>query len=104
MPSAQIPATMSNRVTEGIDGHNILKSDIVSDALEPIALIGLDLKFPQDAVSAESFWRLLIEGRSAMTEVPQERFNPDAFYHSDTTRINVVCMSRAISKPDSFRI
>ena len=60
------------------------------DALEPIAVIGLDLKFPQDAVSAETFWRLLIEGRSAMTEVPKDRFNLDAFYHPDATRANAV--------------
>ena len=60
------------------------------DALEPIAVIGLDLKLPQDAVSAETFWRLLIEGRSAMTEVPKDRFNLDAFYHPDATRANAV--------------
>ena len=51
--------------------------------MEDIAIIGFSLRFPQDAVSAESFWNMLDEGRSAATEVPETRFNIDAFYHPD---------------------
>ncbi|KAF4624686.1 hypothetical protein G7Y89_g13484 [Cudoniella acicularis] len=58
--------------------------------MEPIAIIGLSLKFPQDAVSADDFWQLLVEGRSAVTEVPSDRFNINAFYHPDTTRTNTI--------------
>jgi Beta-ketoacyl synthase, N-terminal domain len=60
------------------------------DKLEAIAVIGLALRFPQDATSAESFWQMLVEGRSAMTEVPKERFNIDAFHHSGPKKANVV--------------
>ena len=56
---------------------------------EPIAVCGISLKFPQDAVSAETFWTMLSEKRSAMTEFPQDRFNIDAFY--DPNRRNVLC-------------
>lgn len=38
----------------------------------------------------ETFWQMLMEGRSAMTEVPQDRFNIDAFYHPDPTRLDTV--------------
>ena len=96
MSGVQLPATLSNGNIESTGGHSMLKSAMGSDTLEPIALIGLDMKFAQDVVSAESFWRLLIEGRSAMTEVPKDRFNLNAFYHSDATRTNAVCTSPSV--------
>ena len=55
--------------------------------MEDIAIIGFSLRFPQDAVSPESFWDMLVEGRSAATEVPASRFNIDAFYHPDPDRL-----------------
>jgi acyl transferase domain-containing protein len=55
------------------------------DMLEPIAIIGHDIKFPQDATSPESFWQMLMDRKSAMTEIPPERFNIDAFYCSGET-------------------
>lgn len=55
----------------------------INDKIEPIAVIGFDLRFPQDASSAESFWQLLVEARSTMTEVPANRYNIQAFYHPD---------------------
>ncbi|MCJ1393516.1 hypothetical protein MMC18_006391 [Xylographa bjoerkii] len=55
----------------------------VDDKLEPIAVVGLDLKFPQEATSTEDFWKMLKEGRSAMTKVPADRYNLDAFFHPD---------------------
>ena len=53
------------------------------DISEPIAIIGLALKFPQDASNPAAFWKMLVEGRSAMTKVPKERFNVDAYYDPD---------------------
>lgn len=52
----------------------------------PIAIVGYSLRFPQKATSSEAFWRMLVEGRSARTEVPGDRFNVDAFYHPNSTR------------------
>ncbi|CRK25252.1 hypothetical protein BN1723_013551, partial [Verticillium longisporum] len=54
--------------------------------MEPIAIIGMDLKFPGDATNAESFWDMLMEGRSALREIPTDRFNVSAFYHPDPER------------------
>ena len=58
----------------------------IEDRLEPIAIIGLSLKFPQDAISAETFWSMLMEGRSGRTEIPKDRFNKDAFYRTGPSR------------------
>lgn len=60
------------------------------DKLAPIAVIGFSLKFPQDATSPEGFWKILSEGRSAMTEVPSDHFNIDAFYSPDAGKNDCV--------------
>lgn len=65
-------------------------SSVEQDRLEPIAVIGLSATFPQDATSAEAFWKMLIEARSAMTDVPGERYNVEAFYHPDGERGDAV--------------
>ncbi len=54
---------------------------IEADKIEAIAVVGLALKFPQEATDPNGFWQLLVEGRSAMTDVPANRFNIDAFRH-----------------------
>ncbi|KAF7911845.1 uncharacterized protein EAE98_011788 [Botrytis deweyae] len=56
------------------------------DLLEPIAIIGMSLKYPQDATSPEAFWKLIREKRCTMTEWPSDRLNIDAFYHPDKNK------------------
>ncbi|RYO32478.1 Lovastatin diketide synthase [Alternaria arborescens] len=50
------------------------------NGLVPIAIVGFGFKFPQDITNAESLWKLLMERRSTMTEIPQNRWNIDGFY------------------------
>jgi amino acid adenylation domain-containing protein/thioester reductase-like protein len=49
---------------------------------EPIAIIGLSCRFPK-APNPGAFWDLLRNGVDAISEVPPERWNADAFYSSD---------------------
>jgi myxalamid-type polyketide synthase MxaB len=49
---------------------------------EPIAVVGLACRFPQ-AENAAVFWELLAEGRDAITEVPKERWDVDAYFDPD---------------------
>ncbi|CAG7929919.1 unnamed protein product [Penicillium olsonii] len=58
--------------------------------LRPLAVVGLSLKFPQDAVSPEAFWDMLVEGRCASTEFPSDRLNIDSFYNPDTSRLDTL--------------
>ncbi|PYH98982.1 hypothetical protein BO71DRAFT_455222 [Aspergillus ellipticus CBS 707.79] len=61
------------------------------EKLEPIAVIGMAVKFPQDASSQESFWQMLLCGKSAMTEVvAKNRVNIDAYYHPDKDHIGTM--------------
>ncbi|KAH7138738.1 polyketide synthase [Dendryphion nanum] len=46
---------------------------------QSVAIIGLAAKFPGDASDAEHFWETLLERRSALSKVPIERYNADAF-------------------------
>ena len=59
--------------------------DIDRARSEPIAIVGLGLRFPGGAHDAESFWQLLHDGVDAITEVPAERWNIDAYYDPDST-------------------
>jgi acyl transferase domain-containing protein/NADPH:quinone reductase-like Zn-dependent oxidoreductase/acyl carrier protein len=50
---------------------------------EPIAIIGMSCRFPGGANDPEAYWRLLIDGTDAITEVPKSRWNADDFYDPD---------------------
>jgi acyl transferase domain-containing protein/SAM-dependent methyltransferase len=52
---------------------------------EPIAIIGMGLRFPGDGKDQESFWHLLHNGVDAITEIPENRWSLDEFYHPDVT-------------------
>lgn len=57
---------------------------------QPLAIVGFSLKFPQEATSTESFWAMMMDGRSSMTEYPESRMRIDAFYRPDATRRDTV--------------
>lgn len=61
---------------------------------QPIAVIGMALKFPQDATSPEKFWEMLTNGRSARTEVPKDRYHVDSYYRSDSSLPETVIISK----------
>ncbi|MFE7076293.1 SDR family NAD(P)-dependent oxidoreductase [Streptomyces sp. NPDC057620] len=46
---------------------------------EPIAIIGMAGRFA-DATSPQELWKMLLEGRDAITEIPSERYDIDAVY------------------------
>lgn len=55
-------------------------------SVEPIAVIGLDCKYPCDGDTPEKFYEFLIEGRSARKPIPADRYNAEAFWHPDKQR------------------
>jgi myxalamid-type polyketide synthase MxaC len=50
---------------------------------EPIAIIGAACRLPGGIRSIEDYWRLLEDGRDAITEVPPERWPLEAYYDAD---------------------
>ncbi|WP_329171715.1 SDR family NAD(P)-dependent oxidoreductase [Streptomyces sp. NBC_01477] len=52
-------------------------------ASEPVAIIGIGCRFPGGVDGPESFWRLLSEGRDAVTEVPADRWDIEQYTSDD---------------------
>jgi myxalamid-type polyketide synthase MxaD len=50
---------------------------------EPIAIVGMACRFPGGANSPAAFWRLLREGTDAVTDVPAERWDIEAYFDPD---------------------
>ncbi|KAK8014373.1 hypothetical protein PG990_007669 [Apiospora arundinis] len=56
-------------------------SDGEDEPVMPIAIIGIGGRFPGDASNPEKLWEMISKGQSALSKVPPDRFNIDAFYH-----------------------
>ena len=52
---------------------------------EPIAVVGIGCRFPGGVTGPDSFWKLLESGTDAVTEVPADRWDAEAFYDPDLT-------------------
>ena len=55
----------------------------VEPVAEPVAVVGIGCRFPGDVAGPDSFWDLLVNGTDAISEVPQGRWDADAFYDPD---------------------
>ncbi|MGC9540720.1 aminotransferase class I/II-fold pyridoxal phosphate-dependent enzyme [Streptomyces sp. UG1] len=60
---------------------------------EPVAIVGVGCRFP-GAPDADSFWRLLVDGRDAITEVPRGRW--------DAGRVNAPAYGGFLDRVDEF--
>jgi acyl transferase domain-containing protein len=48
--------------------------------MDPIAVVGIGLRFPQNVTTLDEFWNLLLEKRCTSSEWPKQRLNVDAFH------------------------
>jgi acyl transferase domain-containing protein len=64
--------------------------------MEPIAIIGLAFKLPQDIEDEASFWRILEQGQSVMTEWPKSRVDVNTFARSPEAALNTVGSDRGM--------
>lgn len=62
------------------------------EPLPPLAVVGMSLRFPQDADTAEAFWDMLISKRCASSDFPSERINISAFHYPDASRLDSLSM------------
>ncbi len=50
---------------------------------EPVAVVGIGCRFPGGVVGPEGYWTFLANGGDAISEIPSERWDADAFYDPD---------------------
>ncbi|WP_394834890.1 SDR family NAD(P)-dependent oxidoreductase [Pendulispora rubella] len=69
-------AALTGYLTASIQGASpAVREDVARpDAAEPIAIVGMACRFPGGADDPASFWRLLVEGVDAVTEIPDARW------------------------------
>src|SRR3954453_16941984 len=51
---------------------------------EPVAVVGIGCRFPGGVVGPEAYWTFLANGEDAISEIPSERWDADAFYDQDS--------------------
>ncbi|MDV9178830.1 beta-ketoacyl synthase N-terminal-like domain-containing protein, partial [Streptomyces sp. W16] len=50
---------------------------------EPVAIVGMGLRLPGQVDTPAAYWRLLRDGRDAVTDVPADRWRPEDFWDPD---------------------
>jgi len=50
---------------------------------EGVAIIGIGCRFPGGVNDTEALWKLLVEGREAVGEVPPDRWNVERYYDAE---------------------
>jgi acyl transferase domain-containing protein len=64
--------------------------------MEPVAVVGFGLRFPQDAMTPDTFWDFLMNRKCAASQWPKDRVNIDAFRNSARKEPSSVCMTYMI--------
>ncbi|KAI8269455.1 Highly reducing polyketide synthase [Colletotrichum sp. SAR11_239] len=71
---------------------------------QPIAIIGIGLRAPGDASDPEKFWQMLVDARSARSEIPKDRYNVEGFYHPDPERLGSIQPRHAHFLKQDFKV
>ncbi len=71
---------------------------------EPIAIIGAGCRYPGEVENVDDLWRVVRDGVDAVSEVPADRWNVDAYYDPDPAAPNKSVTRRAgfVGEVDRF--
>ncbi|MFF7942484.1 SDR family NAD(P)-dependent oxidoreductase [Nocardia gamkensis] len=83
-----VPRPREQHVEGNISAEREPRSDQPTD--DPIVIVGMSCRFPGGVRTAEDFWDLLWHGRDAITEVPPQRWDIDAYYDPDQAALGTM--------------
>ena len=64
-------------------GTPVRMFDEPSIRVAPVAVVGIGCRFPGGAENPAGYWRMLMEGRSAIVDIPRERWLAEKFANAD---------------------
>ena len=79
LPAAEVATAVAAEPAEAL----VLPPAATLPNAEPIAVIGIGCRFPGGADGPQDYWRLLSEGRDAVTEVPADRWRFQDLFDED---------------------
>lgn len=84
-PSANATGKLSSqqRILLALDDAAKKIETLEREKSEPIAIVGMGCRFPGGATSLDRYWQLLRDGVDAITPVPSDRWDADAYYDPD---------------------
>ena len=80
MPDPTSPDDQLRRALAAIRQLKAKVAQAQSGAREPIAIVGLGVRFPGEVTTPAELWTLLQAGRDATSEVPAARWDREIFY------------------------
>lgn len=57
-----------------------------ANAPAPVAIIGMSCRLSGDVSSLDDFWQMICRGRNGWSEIPEDRFSKDAFWHPNPAK------------------
>jgi len=58
-------------------------SESESATCEPLAIVGIGCRLPGGVSGPESYWQLMVDGRSGIVPVPEDRWNRERWHHQN---------------------
>ncbi|MFD6142354.1 beta-ketoacyl synthase N-terminal-like domain-containing protein [Promicromonospora sp. NPDC060271] len=82
--TATAPATTTTPLAEApVLGRAPVTAGTADPWTEPIAVVGIGCRFPGGVQGPEAFWDLLVQGRSGVVDVPEDRWDLGSVYDAD---------------------
>jgi amino acid adenylation domain-containing protein len=85
-PESNVPADYRKLLQDALVKIRGLRAEVAAleqGRFEPIAIVGAGCRLPGGVRSPEDYWRLLESGTDAITRIPEDRWDADAFYDPD---------------------